>query len=299
MGNPFDDPDGWLLRFLLEDEGAEPPDFQGPHREQNQNHHCSAVLATAEATPTTREVDVDVGVADPLTQELPGAATTGEAESEETPMLWPGSCSMFADVPEPSPCHVVQVTPEELRYQEAWARNREMHRLRDSTSVVTRSRSRPAPAKVGRAQRTGIHTRKAVRQRGFPEKPLTRQQIASECKDIIEIEIGATSANFKVGLTTDLETRFDYYQREGVTRMVLLYSADDPELARQLERTLIGCYINGPRCRNKAPGGEGIHTGQTPVHVYVVFGGGVPPDDPPLLSFWPRATARSRKSRPP
>ena len=217
MENPFDDPDEWLLRFLLEDsERPGPPDPQGPHREQN--HHCSAVMATAEATATTGEVDVDVGVADPSTQDSPGAATTGLAESEETSMLWPGSCSMFADVPERSPSHTLRVTPEELRYQETWARNLEMRR----TSRGTRSRSRPAPAKVRGAQRTGIHTRKAVRQRGFPEKPLTRQQIATACKDIIEAEIADSSANFKVGLTTDLETRFDYYQREGVTRMVLL-----------------------------------------------------------------------------
>lgn len=300
MENPFDAADGWLLKFLLEDQGPEPPDLQGPQQEQS--HHCAVIMATAEAT-ATGEVDVDVGAPHPVAQHSPGTATTAVAESEEpgrpagegwepdsleTSMLWPGSCSMVADVPERAP--TLRMTPEELRYQEAWARSQEMHRLRAST----RSRSRPAPQNRG-AQRTGINKRKAVMQRRWPEKPLNKHQIAGLCEEIVAAEIATSSENFKVGLTTDLDTRFDFYRREGVTRMVLLYSAEDPELAKQLERTLISFHMNEPRCRNVAPGGEGINTGQTPVHVYVAFGGGVPPDEPRLLSFWPRATASSSR----
>ena len=211
-------------------------------------------------------------------QSLSAAAADSEWEPEPE-ILMPGSCSMVADEDSRSP---VRLSAEESRYQKLWAQGQ----------AATRDRSRPARSQ--RAGRPGVDCSKKVLQTRWPQAPLNWMQIARACEDIINAEVNGCSANFKIRSATDVSTRFDFYRREGVTRMVLLHSTDDPNVAIRLERNLISCYRTGPRCRNVAPGGEGINTLVTPVHVYVAFGGESIPETPRLLEFWPRSRRRKK-----
>ena len=209
---------------------------------------------------------------------LSAAAADSEWELEPE-ILMPGSCSMVADEDSRSP---VRLSAEESRYQKLWAQGQ----------AARRDRSRPAQSQ--RAGGRGVDCRTAVKQTRWPQAPLNWTQIARACEDVINAEVDACSANFKIGLAADSRTRFDFYRREGVTRMVLLHSTDDPNVAIRLERNLISCYRTGPRCRNVAPGGKGINTLVTPVHVYVAFGGEGIPETPRLLEFWPRSRRRKK-----
>jgi hypothetical protein len=106
----------------------------------------------------------------------------------------------------------------------------------------------------------------------------TWQQVLELCKDKIRGVLRRhPEDNFQIGLTTDLEVRMGGYEREGARTLVAVYSTDSTSEAVFLERSCIGHLGADARCRNKAPGGEGMHRDVTPVFLYVALGGEIPP----------------------
>lgn len=164
--------------------------------------------------------------------------------------------------------------------------------------VAPRERS---PARLRRPFPTGVSfaiVKNPVYSAGVFRR-FTPQQALELCKDKIRSILERhPEDNFKIGLTADLEVRLDGYEREGARTLVAVYSTDSVAEAVLLERGCIGHFCSNERCRNQAPGGEGMGRGRTPVYLYVALGGAVPPKatEEGLLFQW-RACDRLRLPR--
>jgi hypothetical protein len=83
------------------------------------------------------------------------------------------------------------------------------------------------------------------------------------------------ATSFKVGMTSNPFQRWEFYdqERQGWSRLVLLAAFEVAETAAERESSLIHVFKDDEKCRNQAPGGEGLEqmkkSGQ-PYFVYVV-----------------------------
>jgi hypothetical protein len=80
---------------------------------------------------------------------------------------------------------------------------------------------------------------------------------------------------FYVGVTSDPEGRWDRHSRNGWCKMVVLYEAFSPKIAREMEMELIDYAFNcGFRIppENVGMGGEGILDGRRYHYIYVLVG---------------------------
>lgn len=198
--------------------------------------------------------------------------------------LMPGSHSSGPDPEDrPDPPTAMAQIQHQAYLEHSWNVDLQKARARERSRQIRSGMDRPG------VDRSGICSARAVRQRRWPERPLSWEQLAQACESAADGEIRRSpELNFKIGVTTCMETRFGHYVKEGVSLMVLLHAAEEAPLAVWLERRLISCYRSGPRCRNVAPGGEGVNTLHAPVFVYIVFGGALPLQESRLLSYWPR-----------
>jgi hypothetical protein len=125
----------------------------------------------------------------------------------------------------------------------------------------------------------------------------SKESVSDLCKDRMKQIIDAKpELNFKIGLTTDCESRLDRYEQEGARILVAVHQTDSIPDAVYFERCCIGHFSSHVRCRNKAPGGEGMNRGVSPVFLYVTLGG--PPRASNSDSTWLRLqTAPWAKTR--
>lgn len=256
--------DDWLLEFLLEAPAA--VSASESHGSRSSASAAPEAHAISSAPPEATAVSIEEGVADI------GIAV----EDTESEMLMPGS---YMDGSSDNVRH-----SSEPRAEHSWSANQ------------SRERSPPRQRKYP----TGVNfsvVRNPVYEAGVLRR-FTWQQVLELCKDKIRGVLRRhPQDNFKIGLTTDLEVRIGGYEREGARTLVAVYSTDSTSEAIFLERSCIGHFGADMRCRNVAPGGEGMHRGVTPVFLYVALGGEIPPKTTDSLLFQWRPIDRLRPKR--
>lgn len=105
--------------------------------------------------------------------------------------------------------------------------------------------------------------------------------VSDYCKTSIRNLIrGDRAVCYKLGLSRDPNFRFHNlsfgYWQEGCTCLVVLHKLSNVSLSRRLERDCIAEFSSDRRCRNIAPGGEGIAAFSSrgaDLALYIVFGG--------------------------
>ena len=65
-------------------------------------------------------------------------------------------------------------------------------------------------------------------------------------------------AIYKIGITHDCESRFQLYQKNGFSKMLVMCSSDELGFIEMLEAALISHHKERLQCRNVLPGGEGM-----------------------------------------
>lgn len=89
--------------------------------------------------------------------------------------------------------------------------------------------------------------------------------------DSFRDRMGRRLCVFKLGLTANPITRFEFYKEANYTHMALLHVSDQLGVAQMLEAALIAFHLSTHECRNERFGGEGPPTEGEPFHfVYVV-----------------------------
>ena len=103
--------------------------------------------------------------------------------------------------------------------------------------------------------------------------------ISYHCREIAKkLIIGDGRVNYKIGIAMDVEDRYENrtfgYKLEGCFALAVLFATSNTVMAKDLERDLIAEFRDDSRCRNIAPGGEGISDRTVgEISVYIVFGG--------------------------
>ena len=106
------------------------------------------------------------------------------------------------------------------------------------------------------------------------DQPLYCANILKHCTRQVECvrrAYGGAVCVFKIGITADPVTRFQYYRDENLDSMTLLHVSESCELTNMLEAALIQTFkhING--CRDINLGGEGgMYRSPPPYYTYIV-----------------------------
>ena len=105
-------------------------------------------------------------------------------------------------------------------------------------------------------------------------------KVLQHCKDCVEKlrrDTGGESlAIFKIGITHDCTPRFQLYESNGYTKMLVMHSSNDLATIEMLESALIAIYRDKVQCRNVQLGGEGMRNRyfeakfDPPYHCYCV-----------------------------
>ena len=207
--------------------------------------------------------------------------TAALADPSEDVILMPGSCSMLPDPPRSPPRFVMVDRSGPLP-----ARSPEQdHRARLQSGIQAWLQSD-----------SGVTHHFQVRHPNGPNAgALSLDAVVEQCAMRV---CGVRDAdwNCKIGIARNPEQRLECYRREeGVRKMIVLHKVHDtPQDAIDLECRLIGQFMGTMQCRNRAPGGEGVHTLCTPLWVYVVAGGAQSNGlslllERALFGKWPRA----------
>lgn len=100
--------------------------------------------------------------------------------------------------------------------------------------------------------------------------------IRSEAMDHLKLKLNGYRSQWShvyIGVTANPKKRWAQHMRNGWYKMVLLYEAFRPDIARELERDLID-YANGCNFRieveNITPGGEGLKNESRKNYLYVL-----------------------------
>jgi hypothetical protein len=183
-------------------------------------------------------------------------------------LLMPGSC-----MPGPDP----EAPSDQLQQPRAWSR---------LACAAVRSRSPPSTRSPCRVLESGVHYRRvptAMATSGWRWRSLQlsgtrcyfpRDHILELCQiKIRQIVEARPQVNYKIGLTTDCEARLFGYKQEGARVLVVVHQTPSVSDAVYFETGCISCFAADSRCRNVAPGGEGMSRGVSPVFLYVALGG--------------------------
>ncbi|OLQ14679.1 hypothetical protein AK812_SmicGene1179 [Symbiodinium microadriaticum] len=91
-----------------------------------------------------------------------------------------------------------------------------------------------------------------------PKKKLKRAK-SKDCVEKLRRDTGGESlAIFKIGITHDCTPRFQLYESNGYTKMLVMHSSNDLATIEMLESALIAIYRDKVQCRNVQLGGEGM-----------------------------------------
>ena len=118
----------------------------------------------------------------------------------------------------------------------------------------------PSPENTqGPAERTA--TFHGIKYDLLPEETFTGK-IFAHCQACVE-KLRATTggealAIYKIGITHDCEARFQLYEANGWSKMLVMFRSSDLGLIEMLEVALISHHKGRVQCRNKLPGGEGM-----------------------------------------
>ncbi|CAE7839917.1 unnamed protein product [Symbiodinium sp. CCMP2592] len=79
------------------------------------------------------------------------------------------------------------------------------------------------------------------------------------CVEKLRMATGGESlAIFKIGITHDCGARYELYQRNGYTKMLVCHTSNELATVEMLESALIAIYQHKRQCRNIQLGGEGM-----------------------------------------
>ena len=97
--------------------------------------------------------------------------------------------------------------------------------------------------------------------------------VLKKCKAIIErILLHHAGTAFKIGITTEPETRYLKYKSLTAARWLVLLHRSDRDTAIFLEQGLIRAFLSMSACKNVNPGGEGAAY-HSAIYTYVCVGG--------------------------
>ena len=79
------------------------------------------------------------------------------------------------------------------------------------------------------------------------------------CVRALQAKTGGESlAIYKIGITHNCESRFELYQSNGFSTMIVMCSSNELGFIEMLEAALISHHKERLQCRNVLPGGEGM-----------------------------------------
>ena len=98
----------------------------------------------------------------------------------------------------------------------------------------------------------------------LPNSVLQAGKILAHCRDAVwklRLATGGTQlAVYKIGITHDCTSRFELYQKNGWTKMLVMYKGTELGQVEMLEAALISHEQINKQCRNIRRGGEGMRT---------------------------------------
>ena len=133
----------------------------------------------------------------------------------------------------------------------------------DASEVVSwkEARTQPSPDNVQEQPTQSSLASDGIQYDLIPEQTFTGKVLAHclACiRKLREATGGECLAIYKIGITHNCEDRFQLYQANGWTKMLVLFESRDLGLIEMLEGALISHHIGRVQCRNILPGGEGM-----------------------------------------